>query len=99
MVTVIATLKVKSGSEAGMEKAARQMIAYVKEHEPGTLTYILHRSTADPTEFVFYEVYADQGALATHSGSEQMKKFFGAAGGLLEGRPEIKMYEQIDGKK
>ena len=99
MVTVIATLKVKAGNEAAMEKAAREMVAHVKAHEPGTLTYILHRSTGDPTEFVFYEVYADQGALATHGGSEQMQKFFGLAGGLLEGRPDIKMYEQIDGKK
>jgi quinol monooxygenase YgiN len=99
MVTVIATLKVKSGSEAAMEKAAREMIAHVKAHEPGTLTYILHRSSGDPTEFVFYEVYANQEAFATHGGSEQMQKFFGLVGGQLEGRPEIKMYEQIDGKK
>jgi quinol monooxygenase YgiN len=99
MVTVIATLKVKAGSEAALEKAAREMIAHVKANEPGTLTYVLHRSTGDPTEFVFYEVYADQGALAAHGGSEQMQKFFGFAGGLLDGRPEIKMYEQIDGKK
>jgi len=99
MVTVIATLKVKAGSEATFEEAARGMIAHVKAQEPGTLTYVLHRSTGDPTEFVFYEVYADQGALATHGGSEQMQKFFGLAGGLLDGRPEIKMYEQIDGKR
>ncbi len=99
MVTVIATLKVKSGSEATLENAAREMIAHVKAHEPGTLTYILHRSTSDPTEFVFYEVYADQGALAAHGSSEPMQKFFGAVGGLLDGRPEIKLYEKIGGKQ
>jgi len=99
MVTVIATLKVKPGNEAAFERAARDMITHVKANEPGTLTYLLHRSSGDPTEFVFYETYADQEAFATHGGSEQMKKFFGVAGGLLDGRPEIKMYEQIDGKK
>ena len=99
MVTVIATLKVKSGNEAAFEQAARGMIAHVKANEPGTLSYILHRSSSDPTEFVFYEVYSDQGALATHGGSEPMQKFFGSVGGLLDGRPEIKMYTQIDGKK
>jgi len=99
MVTVIATLKVKSGNEAAFERAARDMIAHVKANEPGTLSYLLHRSTGDPTEFVFYETYADQGAFATHGGSDQMKKFGGAVGALLDGRPEIKMYEQIDGKK
>ena len=99
MVTVIATLKVKSGNEATFEHAAGGMIAHVKANEPGTLTYILHRSTGDPTEFVFYEVYADQGAFATHGGSAQMQQFFGAVGGLLDGRPDIKMYAQVDGKK
>jgi quinol monooxygenase YgiN len=99
MVTVIATLKVKSGNEAKLEQAARDMIAHVKANEPGTLTYVLHRSTGDPTEFVFYEVYADQAALASHGGSEPMKKFFGLAGSLLDGRPDIKMYEQIGGKQ
>jgi quinol monooxygenase YgiN len=99
MITVIATLKVKSGNEATFERAAREMIAHVRANEPSTLTYVLHRSTGDPTAFAFYEVYADQAALAAHGGSEQMQKFFGAVGGLLDGRPEITMYQEIDGKR
>ena len=65
------------------------MIAHVTANEPGALTYILHRSTADPNEFLFYEVYADQAALAVHGSSEAMQQFFAAIGGLLDGRPEI----------
>ena len=99
MLTVIATLKTKAGSEAALEKAAREMIAYVTQHEPGTLTYVVNRCASDPTEFVIYEVYADQTAFAAHGGSEQMQKFFAAAAGLLDGRPEIKMYEEVGGKK
>ncbi len=99
MVTVIAKLKVKAETEATFLQAAEKMIAQVKAHEPGTTTYLLNRATDDPTEFVFYEIYADQGAFAAHSGSDAMQQFFGAVGALLDGRPEIKMYEEIGGKR
>jgi quinol monooxygenase YgiN len=99
MVTVIAKLKVKAGAEATFRQAADKMIAHVQANEPGTLTYLLHRSTADPTEFVFFEVYADQGAFGAHGSSEPMQQFFGAIGGLLDGRPEISMYEELGGKR
>lgn len=99
MVTVIAKLKVKAGSDAAFRQAADKMIAHVKAHEPGALTYVLYRSTADPNEFVFYEVYSDQAALAVHGSSEPMMQFFGAVGGLLDGRPEVTLYDEIDGKR
>jgi len=99
MITVIAKLKVKPGSEAAFREAADKMIADVKANEAGTVTYLLHRANADPTEFVFYEVYADQNAMAAHSSSEPMQQFFGAMGGLLAGRPEIGMFEELGGKR
>jgi quinol monooxygenase YgiN len=99
MVTVIAKLKVKAGGDVAFRQAADKMIAHVKATEPETLTYILHRSTADPNEFVFYEVYVDQAALAGHGSSGPMQEFFGAVGGLLDGRPEITLYEELGGKR
>lgn len=99
MLAVIAKLKVKAGSEAAFQQAADKMIEHVRANEPDTLTYILHRSSADPSEFVFYEQYTDQGAFAVHGSSETMQEFFGAVGSLLDGRPQIDMYETLGGKK
>ena len=99
MVTVIAKLKVRTGKEAEFERAAREMVAHVKAHEPGTLTYVLHRSAADPTVFAFYEVYADSAAFTAHSGSDRMRQFGRGLGGVLDGQPEITMYEELDGKR
>lgn len=93
MLTVVATLKVKEGSAAEFEKACQAMIKHVEANEPGTKTYLLHRSMGDATEYLFYEVYEDQAALDAHSKSEAMMAFFGAVGGLLAGRPEIKLYQ------
>ena len=99
MLTVIATLKIKADKTAAFEDEAKKMIAHVQENEPGTQTYVCHRSTADPTVYVFYEVYADQAAFATHGGSPAMQAFFGAMPGIVDGRPEIAMYEEIARKR
>ena len=98
MIVVVARLKVQAGQETTFEAEAGKLIAHVKANEPGTVAYKLCRSQADATDYVFYEEYADTGALATHSGSEQMAAFFGSAGSLLAGRPEITMYEMVAGK-
>ena len=99
MITVIATLKVKSGQEDALIAGIRKMIEHVQANEPGTITYVLNRSTADPTTFVVYEVYEDQAAFATHGASPAMLEFFGLAGGVLDGRPDIAMYEEVARKR
>lgn len=99
MITVIAKIKVQPGKEAQFEEAGRSMVAHVKAHEPGTLVYVLHRSSAEPTEFLFYEVYRDQEAFTAHSGSDTMRTFAKGLGGVVAGRPEIAMYAEIDGKR
>ena len=95
MLTVVAKIKVKADQGAAFEAEAKKMIAHVRANEPGTLTYVCHRSTADPTVYLFYEVYRDQAAFAAHGGSPAMQAFFGALRGIVEGRPEIEMYEAI----
>lgn len=98
MIVVIAKLKVQEGKEDQFTAAGRKMVAHVKANEPGTLTYTLNQSTADRTDFVFYEVYRDQEAFAAHAGSDTMKDFGRSLGGVVAGRPEITMYDEVDGK-
>ena len=95
MLTVIAKLKVKSDQAETFEAEAKKLIAHVKANEPGTLSYVLHRSTADATTYLFYEVYEDQTAFALHGGSPAMQAFFGSMKGVLDGRPELEMYEAV----
>jgi quinol monooxygenase YgiN len=94
-ITVIAKLKVKPGSEAEFESAAREMIATVRTAEPGTLNYILHKNAKDASEFVYYEVYQDQAALDAHGKTDHMKAFGGKIGTLLAGRPEITVLSEV----
>ena len=93
-ITVIAKLKVQPGKDAEFEAAGKEMIAKVKA-EAGTQTYILHKNTKDPTEFVYYEVYQDQAAFDSHGKTDHMKAFGGKIGGLLAGRPEIAILSEV----
>ena len=75
------------------------MIGYVREKEPSTLRYTLHRGVGDPTQLLMYEQYADQAAVDTHGTSERIQRLFGTLGPLLDGQPSIEMYQEIAGKK
>jgi quinol monooxygenase YgiN len=91
---VIAKLKAKAGEEAKMEEALRAMVAKVAREE-GTLIYTLHRSQKDPTQFLFYEAYADAEAFKHHSATPYFKELFGTLQPLLDGAPQIEMYTEV----
>ena len=65
---VVQTAKFKIG--AGKEEDAIKMItalaAKVEELEPGVLVYQVYRPANDPSSVFFFEVYADDAALAAH---------------------------------
>ena len=91
---VVAKLKAKAGEEANMEEALRGMVAKVSGEE-GTLTYTLHKSQKDPTVFLFYEKYQDAAALKAHSATPYFKELFDTLKSMLEGAPEIEMYDEL----
>jgi quinol monooxygenase YgiN len=91
---VVAKLKAKVGEEANMEDALRGMVTKVAQEE-GTLTYTLHRAQQDPSVFLFYEKYRDAAALKTHSSTPYFKELFGALKPMLDGAPEIEMYDEL----
>lgn len=93
---IVAKLKAQSGKEADVEQALKAILEDV-EKEAGTLIYKLHRAQNDPTTFLFYEKYTDKGALKTHSATPYFKALFGKIGPLLDGSPQIEMYDEIGG--
>ena len=69
-ITIAARFYPAPGREAEAEAEAEarllQVVAYVRKAEPGAM-YRLHRSSSEPTTFLFYETYASQAALEQHS--------------------------------
>jgi quinol monooxygenase YgiN len=75
MIVMLARFRMKDGRESEALEAAHTMVQSVRDGEPGCLAYVCHRSLAEPSEIVWYEVYDDQAALNAHAGSEHMQAF------------------------
>lgn len=97
-VSLIAKIKAKPGSEAKLEEAFKDMIKKVRAAEPGCEAYVLHKSSKDPTQFIWFEKYTDQAAFDTHRKTEHMKEMGGRIADLLDGRPELEMMTELDRK-
>jgi len=55
--------------------AIHAFIAYVRDHEPGTLRYDVWQERGDPTRFVHRFIFKDADANRRHSESAEVKQF------------------------
>ncbi len=92
MLTFTATLTVKTGREEVFERIMRTAVPKVRE-EPGNHAYVFHRSTENPSVFMFYEAYEDEGALAAHRA--HLKEMGIDLSTLLEGAPTLEFYDKL----
>jgi quinol monooxygenase YgiN len=96
MISIVAKLRTVDGKADEFIAAAREQIRAVQQNEAGkTLMYTLQQSKTNPNEFVFYEQYTDEDALAAHGATEHMKAFGGKLRGVLDGRPEIERFTVV----
>ncbi len=91
--------KVKPGKNADFEKAIGEMMAGVREKEPGNVYCDLLHLSQDPQAYVIVERYKDAGSSKEHGDSEYIKKL-GAAlkNGLLDAPPELQELVYIRSK-
>lgn len=97
-MVVVATVKVKTGSEAVAEALFRRHIDYVRREEPGTVVYALQRARKEPRAFLFYERYADGAAFDRHGKSAAMQSLYRDLTPILDGPPTIEFYDEVDAK-
>ncbi|HEY0105099.1 MAG TPA: putative quinol monooxygenase [Rhizomicrobium sp.] len=94
-VGIVATVKIKEGTNEAFEAAARELMAAVRANEPGNTFYQFCRSKADPTIYVAMEIYADQAAVDAHLASDHFRTMGAKMGPSMTGRPEIQFFEPI----
>jgi (4S)-4-hydroxy-5-phosphonooxypentane-2,3-dione isomerase len=83
-VSLVARIEAKDGKADELITAFGALFAEVAK-EPGTIEYVLHRSSTDPNILYVTEVYEDQAALDAHMGSDHFKSFGGSLGDLVNG--------------
>ena len=95
MIGIIATLKVKDGSQEAFEAIFRELAPQVRANEPGCLLYALTRKQGSTTEYVVMEQYASMEDVASHGKQPHFVAAQPKLGAVLDGRPEIVLLDGI----
>jgi quinol monooxygenase YgiN len=94
MIVVAAKLKAIEGKGDELEREFRKLIPKVLK-DPGAISYIVHRRVNAPNEFLVYEKYESEDAFKLHGSTEHFKEFSQAISSLLDGRPEVGVYNEL----
>jgi quinol monooxygenase YgiN len=93
---IVVTAKMKAVEGKGDELAQEfQKLAPKVLKDPGAVTYTVHRKVDAPNEFLVYEKYESGEALKFHGSTEHFKEFSKAIASLLDGRPEVSLYNEL----
>jgi quinol monooxygenase YgiN len=93
--TVIARARAKAGCEARLEKDLRAVARQSREEE-GCLLYTLHRACEAPSDFVTIERWISNEAFSAHMTKPYLQDLMRKLPELVDGTPEITMYQQLD---
>jgi quinol monooxygenase YgiN len=94
MITLVAVLRAAEGRSDDIIAEFKKLVPKVRQ-DPGTIAYVIHRATDDPTKLMVYEKYESREALEYHGQTEHFKEFGRATRGMFAGRPEITFYEEV----
>ena len=94
-VGILATIKIKEGTNAAFEAVAKELMAAVRANEPGNKVYQFCKSRTEPTTYVVMEIYADQAALEAHGKSEHFRTVGAKMGPSMAGRPETQYFDPV----
>lgn len=94
-LTVIARATAKIGKDEELESIWKAVM-FESMKEQGCRGYTLHRSTENRMELISVERWASQRALDTHMKSAHVGRLLARVPELVDGQPEIKVYQSIE---
>jgi quinol monooxygenase YgiN len=97
MIVLVARYQAQAGRGDEVEAALKRMAPLVQAHEPGCGLYKANRSRENPDQFLLYEQYADEAALAAHRETAHFKEIIeGTIVPMLDSR-EREFYTLVAG--
>jgi quinol monooxygenase YgiN len=94
ILTVIATLRARSGKEAELEDYLATLVGYTRT-ESGCISYDLNRQQDDPTTFVMVEYWTGRSALDQHLQMPYMQEFAAAVPALLAEPVDMQLLDMV----
>jgi quinol monooxygenase YgiN len=93
-VRVLAFFKAKPGKGKELEKVLQTLVASTRS-EPGNIAYVLHRSTKNPDELVFDEMFVSIKAFEEHAQKPYIKGLDQKIKHLIDSPVEVRTYSEI----
>ena len=94
MLSIVAKITVKAGSEADFEAVAKKLVAAVNANEAGCEFYQLHKGD-DPLVYTFIERYRDEDATVAHRKSDHFRQYGKEMGAFMDGPPDVLRLTQV----
>ena len=95
-LTVVAKCKAKPDKVEFVRKELDHLVVETNK-EPGCINYYYHVNKDDETLFLFYENWQNRAEWEKHMEMPYLKKWFEETSiGVLEGEPEISLWEMVE---
>lgn len=92
---VVAHFRAKPGKEDDLERLLLSLVEPTRQ-ERGCLLYDLHRDLQDPSQFLFYEIWANREVWDAHMASPHLDAFKPVVDDFLAGPLQIWQMRQIE---
>lgn len=93
-IRVLAFFKAKLGKGKELEKVLLDLVPLTR-NEQGNIAYVLHRSTNDPDELLFDEIFDSYDAFEQHSSKPYIRSLESKVEQLLDAPIKIKTYSEV----
>jgi quinol monooxygenase YgiN len=93
-VRVLAFFRARPGMGRELEKILQTLVAPTRS-EPGNIAYVLHRSTRNPDELVFDEIFVSMKAFEEHSQKPYIKSLMPKISHLVDEPVRVETYSEV----
>jgi quinol monooxygenase YgiN len=96
-ITQLAKFKLNMDKQDEAVQALKELCAAVEQNEPGVLAYVCSRSSKNPDELIFFEVYKDDEAMQAHGKTPHLAKLRANFATLFKPPLEITRLDRVGG--
>jgi quinol monooxygenase YgiN len=95
---LVVRINLRAGTGEQFDALTRDVVAAIRQAEPGTLICSCHEVEGDADARIFYELYRDRAAFEEHERAEHVNRFHEQKEQYLAGEPRVEFFKLHVGK-
>ena len=98
MFGLVVRFNLMAGTGEQFDALTRDVVAVIRQAEPGALIYACHAVEGDADARIFYELYRDRAAFEEHERQEHVNRFHELKAQYLAGESRVEFLSLYVGK-